>query len=297
MKRIIAAALAIIMVALTFGLSGCGKKDVKSGLYAKNNASVIADGVIDLAEREEETEEDYNSTLHALNKGEKSFIMGIDPEYIPFTYIGEGGEYTGFDVEVCKAVCEHLGWNFEIFAFDFDQLFYQLNNYKCDCVWTGITITDERKELGFVFSNPYYDGTQVFIVKDDSAYESFEDLEGETIAVQFGSSGELFFSNNDYDAITYDSFRECITELNNGSVDAVVANRLTAEKYADEHEGFRVIDNELGADQYGIAFRPEDAAVCEAIDGALAELVEDGTYAEIAKKYPDIANDLIYLSK
>jgi len=275
MKKIIALVLAVIMAALTLGLAGCGKKESKP-------------------------------TIDALNAKEKAFIMGIDPEYNPFSYMGEDGEYTGFDVEVCKAVCEHLGWDFEIFAVNWDQKLVQLDALECDCIWSGMTILDSMKEAGYVLSNPYYDSTQVLLVKDDSAYESSKDLAGKTVAVQLGTSGEsLLAEDGDLadlaktfdNVITCDSFLKCFTELSGGSVDAVFVDLPVAEKYAAENEGFRIINEELGAEQYGMAFRSDDAAVCEAIEGALAELVEDGTYAEIAAKYPDVVNNLIFLSK
>ena len=75
------------------------------------------------------------------------FVMGIDPEYPPFSYMGDDGEYTGFDVEICKAACDLLGFDFEIFAVDWDNKLIQLDNKECDCVWSGMTILDSMKVL------------------------------------------------------------------------------------------------------------------------------------------------------
>ena len=106
---------------------------------------------------------------------EKTFIMGIDPEYPPFSYLGDDGEYTGFDVEVCQAVCDSLGWDMEIFAVNWDEKLVQLDSMECDCVWSGMTILDTMKEAGYVISEPYYDNTQVLVVKADSGFESSAD--------------------------------------------------------------------------------------------------------------------------
>ncbi len=232
-----------------------------------------------------------------------TFIMGIDPEYPPFSYLGDDGSYTGFDVEVCQAVCDHLGWELEIFAVNWDEKLVQLDSKECDCVWSGMTILDSMKEAGYVLSAPYYDNTQVLVVKEDSGFSSSKDLAGKLVAVQLGTSGEALL-NGDLadlastfaDVITCDSFLKCFTELDGNSVDAVFVDLPVAASYAAEHDGFKIIDEQLGAEQYGIAFRSGDAALCAEVEKAVAALVENGTYAKIAAKYPDIVNNLLFLN-
>ena len=231
-----------------------------------------------------------------------SFTMGIDAEYPPFSYIGDDGEYTGFDVEICKAACEKLGWDFEVFGVNWDEKLIQLDAEECDCVWSGMTILDSMTEEGYVISDPYYDNTQVLLVKEGSGIESSEDLAGKTVAVQLGTSGESLL-NGDLadltatfgDLVTCDSFLKCFTELDSGAADAVFVDAPVAKSYAEENEGFVIIDEGLGAEQYGIAFRSGDQELCDQIEAAVQELVEDGTYAEIAAKYPDIVNNLLFL--
>ena len=94
---------------------------------------------------------------------------------------------------------------------------------------------------------------------------------------------------------TCDSFLKCFTELGGGAVDAVIVDKPVAVSYAAENAGFTVLDEGLGAEQYGIAFRSGDAELCAEIEDAVAKLVENGTYAEIAAKYPDIVNNLTLL--
>ena len=234
----------------------------------------------------------------------KTFIMGIDPEYPPFSYIDDDGNYSGFDVEICRAACEKLGWNFEVFGVNWDEKLVQLDAKECDCIWSGMTILDSMKEAGYVLSAPYYDSTQVLLVKEDSGYASSADLAGKVVAVQLGTSGEALLNGDLADlaatfdnVVTCDSFLKCFTELDGGAVDAVFVDLPVATSYAEANEGFTIINENLGAEQYGIAFRSGDAELCEAIEGAVAELVADGTYAKIAENYPDIVNNLIFLGE
>ena len=72
----------------------------------------------------------------------KVFVMGIDPEYPPFSYLADDGTYGGFDVEICQAVCDYLGWEFKIFGVNWDEKLVQLDSMECDSVWSGMTIRD-----------------------------------------------------------------------------------------------------------------------------------------------------------
>ncbi len=237
---------------------------------------------------------------------EKTFIMGIDPEYPPFSYLGDDGNYTGFDVEVCQAVCDYLGWKLEIFGVNWDEKLVQLDSKECDCVWSGMTILDSMKEAGYVISEPYYDNTQVLVVKADSGFASSADLAGKIVAVQLGTSGEALLQGDLADlagsfaqVMTCNSFLICFTELEGGAADAVFVDMPVAASYVSQHDGLAIIDEDLGAEQYGIAFRSGDAELCAQVDAAVQALVENGTYAEIAAKpeYADIVNNLLFLNK
>jgi polar amino acid transport system substrate-binding protein len=270
MKRIIAMMLALMMV---FALCACG-----------NNTS--------------------NDDKQKADDSVKTLTVGVDPEYPPYAYMGDDGKYTGFDVEVAQAVCDLLGWKMEIFALNWDQKLTQLDAKECDCIWAGMTILDSMKEAGYVISEPYYDNTQVLLVKTDSGYKTSADLAGKAVAVQLGTSGETLLNGNLSDlkasfanVVTCNSFLSCFTELGGGSVDAVFVDYPVAAAYAAENEGYYIIDEQLGAEQYGIAFRSGDQKLCDQIQAAVDQLVENGTYAKIAEKYPDIVNNLIFLNK
>lgn len=280
MKKLIALMLAMVMA---LSLVACGKPAENDNSANDNNTN---------------TDGDATAT--------RTFVMGVDAEYPPFSYLGEDGQYTGFDVEVCKAVCDLLGWDLQVFGVNWDQKLVQMDAKECDCVWSGMTILDSMKEAGYVISAPYYDNTQVIMVKEGSDIKSSADLAGKVVAVQLGTSGESLLSEGgDLESLaktfgkltTCDSFLKCFTELGGGAVDAVIVDKPVATSYAQENAGFTILDEELGAEQYGIAFRSGDQELCDAIEGAVQQLVDNGTYAKIAAKYPDIVNNLTYLNK
>ena len=264
MKKIVALLLAVMMV---FALCACGGGDNK-------------------------------------DDSQKTLVVGIDPEYPPYSYIGSDGEYTGFDIEVAQAACDLLGWKMEVFPVNWDNKLAQLDGKECDCIWSGMTILDSMKEAGYVISDPYYDTTQVLLVKKDSPIQSSADLKGKTVAVQLGTSGESLLNGDLADLkatfgelVTCNSFVSAFTELGGGSVDAVFVDYPVAAAYAAKNEGFRIVNENLGAEQYGIAFRADDQELCDQIEAAVQQLVDNGTYQKIAEKYPDIVSNLIYLNK
>jgi len=278
MKKLIALMLAMVMA---LSLVACGKPAENDDSANDNNTN---------------TDGDATAT--------RTFMMGVDAEYPPFSYLGEDGQYTGFDVEVCKAVCDLLGWDLQVFGVNWDQKLVQLDAKECDCVWSGMTILDSMKEAGYVISAPYYDNTQVIMVKEGSDIKSSADLAGKVVAVQLGTSGEALLADGGdladlaatfADLTTCDSFLKCFTELGGGAVDAVIVDKPVAVSYAESNKGFTVLDEGLGAEQYGIAFRAGDEELCATVEDAVAQLVANGTYAEIAAKYPDIANNLTLL--
>lgn len=278
MKKMIALMLAMVMA---LSLVACGKPAENDNSANDNNTN---------------TDGDATAT--------RTFVMGVDAEYPPFSYLGEDGQYTGFDVEVCKAVCDLLGWDLQVFGVNWDQKLVQLDAKECDCVWSGMTILDSMKEAGYVISTPYYDNTQVIMVKEGSDIKSSADLAGKVVAVQLGTSGEALLADGGdladlaatfADLTTCDSFLKCFTELGGGAVDAVIVDKPVAVSYAESNKGFTVLDEGLGAEQYGIAFRAGDEELCATVEDAVAQLVANGTYAEIAAKYPDIANNLTLL--
>lgn len=240
-------------------------------------------------------------------KDENVFRMGIDPEYPPFSYVDDNGEYAGFDVDVCKAACESLGWKFEVFEVSWDDKLIQLDAKECDCIWSGMTIVDSMKEAGYVISDPYFDNSQVLVVKNDSGIETSADLAGKVVCVMLGTSGDLNLSESEDlaelvasfgDIVRCDSFLKCFTELAGNAVDAVYVDYPVAAGYLADKEGYTIISEDaLGTELYGIAFRSGDGEKCDAIEKAVQTLVDNGTYRQIAEQYldPSSINSLLLL--
>jgi polar amino acid transport system substrate-binding protein len=237
-----------------------------------------------------------------------TFKMGIDAEYPPFSYLDDNGNYAGFDVDVCKAVCDKLGWEIEIVPINWDTKLISLDNKEHDCIWSGMTILDTMKEAGYVLSAPYFDNSQVILTKKDSGITKPADLAGKRVAVQLGTSGEELLADPEGQLelaktfeggapITMENFNICATELAAGGVDAVVIDLPVASNKVKLFPDFVILEESLGIEQYGICFRKGDDELCKQVEAALAELVADGTYLEIANKYEDIEEGALLLLK
>ena len=223
-----------------------------------------------------------------------TFRQGIDPEYPPFSYLDENGEYAGFDVEVCQAACKILGLDYEAVPVNWDNKENSLNANEHDCVWSGMTIKQSMIDAGFVISAPYYENKQVILTKDGNGIASSADLAGKRVAVQLGTSGEEMLGGDLADlsatfeggaAVTMESFLVCATELDAGGVDAVVVDLPVAQELSAKYEGFVILDEILGNEQYGILYRAGEEELCKKMDEAVMQLVADGTYLQLVEKY------------
>ncbi len=210
---------------------------VKNGKY-KEIADKYPDIVDNLLFLNGDSTAEFDENVDVKNASKRTFTMGIDPEYNPFSYMGDDGKYTGFDVEICQAACDVLGWELEIFAVNWDQKLVQLDAKECDCVWSGMTILDSMSEAGYVISAPYYYNTQVLVVAKDSGINSSKDLKDKVVAVQLGTSGESLLNDDLKDLkatfknlVTCDSFLKCFTELEGNAVDAVFVDYPVAKSY------------------------------------------------------------------
>lgn len=231
-----------------------------------------------------------NSLKKVQEKGK--FVLGLDDSFPPMGYRDENGEIVGFDIDTAREVCKRLGVELVTQPIDWAAKEQELQTGNIDCIWNGFTITPERLEA-MTFSEPYLDNAQVAVVKISSPYTTLSDLKGKTIGVQAGSSAE--------DAIDdTEGFRESIKEvvefadnltalmdLEIGGVDAVIMDLLVAnDNIARSGKGiFRILDEGLSTEEYGIGFRKGDIALRDAVQNALDEMASDGTLASIAVKW------------
>ena len=222
------------------------------------------------------------------------FKMGFDAAYPPYSYMDDDGNYTGYDIEMCQAVCEILGWELELVPINWDTKLITLDAMEHDCIWSGLTI-DVLDPEAYTISMAYSNNSQVILTSKTSGITSIADLAGKTVGVQLGTSADIMLSEDQAELaatfaggepVRFEDYNVCFTELMAGSIDAIAIDYPVAmNKIAEYGDEYFVLDDVLAAEQYGICFRKDDAEMCAAVEGAFMQLVENGTYLELAEKY------------
>lgn len=215
--------------------------------------------------------------------------FGTNAEFPPFEFIsanGVIGEYDGIDIAIAKKIGEELGKEATIENMEFDSLLVALQNGQIDAVIAGMTVTDERKEA-VNFSTPYYTATQVMIVKEDSDIAKATDMEGKTIAVVQGYTGETCVQEMGYDYEAFKKGTECIMELVNGKCDVVVIDSATAQKYVSDNKGIKIVEDSSAfeSEEYAIAIQKGNDELLEKVNAAVEKFLADGTISELAAQY------------
>jgi len=245
--------------------------------------------------RSDDTGSEENGEGAGLTTIEEGVLtVGSDIPYPPFEF-REGGELVGLDIDLIKGLGERLELEVSdenIVDTSFDTIFTQLAGARFDVVVAASTITPEREEE-VSFSDPYYNSQQSLTVEAGSDLASIEDLaEGDVIGVQNGTTGKAYAEENVPEGVEIRSFKQGpdgYTALEAGQVDGVVNDEPTAlaeiEARGDTLELVETIDT---GESYGIAVDPNNEELLEAINEALAEMIEDGSYQEIYDAYPDL---------
>lgn len=209
--------------------------------------------------------------------------------YEPMNYTDESGTFTGFDTELATAVCEKLGVEPDFVEINWDTKETELAAKSIDCIWNGLTLTDEIKE-NTATTKPYAKNAQVVVVKDGTEYTSTADLVGKTVVAEAGSAGESAIADDaslsQADYISKSVQTDCLMEVAAGTADAAVLDLTLANAMigaGTDYASLKIVD-ELNAEEYGVAFRKgSDAAA--AVDAAFDELKADGTMQALADKY------------
>lgn len=230
-----------------------------------------------------------NSLNDVLEKGQ--FVLGLDDSFPPMGYRDENGEIVGFDIDCAREVCRRLGVELVPQPIDWNSKEQELMTGNIDCLWNGFTITEERKE-NLLFSDPYVKNAQVVVVNASSPFNTLEDLSGGSIGVQAGSSAESAiedtpdFASSIGEIIQFKENLTALMDLEIGGVDAVVMDLLVANDNINRSgKDFRILDETLADEEYGIGFRKNDVALRNAVQGALDDMAADGTLASIAEKW------------
>lgn len=220
-----------------------------------------------------------------------TLVVGIDDQFPPMGFVGDDGEITGFDVELAKIVAEKLGVEAVIQPIEWAAKEMELNSGNIDVIWNGYTITAERNEQ-VEFTKPYLNNEQVLVVAKDSPYQTKADLAGKIVGAQAESSGLSALKADQELADTvaeipeFDDYLMALMDLSTSRLDAVAIDKIligyTMSKNPDD---YRVLDETLADEYYGIGCAKGAVALREAIDKALDELYEDGTIEELSTKW------------
>lgn len=268
MKRF--ATIFLMMAALVALLVGCGTS-------GKQNNNAATDG-----------ENNNASTDHTETNPE--VVIGIDDKFAPLGFRDEKNEIVGFDIDLARAAAEKMGMTPKFQPIDWKTKETELSSGRIDLIWNGYTITDERKEK-VLFTKPYLSNAQVVATLADSEIASLDDLEGKVVGLQALSSAADALGANPVESKikTITEFADnvlALTDLKTGRLDAVVIDEVVIDYYMSKDEGtFKVLDESLAPEEYGIGVKKGNEELLEKLQAALDEMNEDGTAAEISKKW------------
>ncbi|MET1250163.1 transporter substrate-binding domain-containing protein [Sporolactobacillus sp. STCC-11] len=220
-------------------------------------------------------------------KKTKVLTVGTDATFPPFEY-KNNGEYTGFDIDLVKAVAKKLGADKVKFVdTEFNGLVPGLQAKKFDMIVSAMYITPERQKA-IDFSDSYYPGgLSILVNKNNTSINTLKDLEGKKIAVQVGTKSVDFLKENlkKPNLTQVDTNNAMFLELQTKKVDAVVTGLPAAKVYAKSHSSVKVLPETLTNENYGYGIRKDNKGLTKAVNKALKALKKDGEYSKIEKKW------------
>ena len=283
------AALMLAVTMMTAALTACGSKaDTPS-------SNAATDTTVSDTQNQESTAADAGQaeagTQEAAPEADSTLTFGTNAEFPPFEFVAGSGvidQYDGIDMAIAKQIAEKNGMTAEIENMEFDSLLVALQTGQIDAAIAGMTITDERKEEAD-FSIPYYTATQVMIVREDSDITSANDLEGKKICVIQGYTGEICVKNMGYPYEAFKKGTDAIMELVNGKCDVVVLDSATSQKYVNDNEGLKIVEDPAAfeSEEYAIAVKKGNTELLDKINTAIDAMLTDGTIAELGAKYTE----------
>lgn len=219
-----------------------------------------------------------------------TFTVGFDQDFPPMGYIGDDGEYTGFDLELAKEVATRLNLEFIPQPIAWDSKDMELEAGNIDCIWNGFTMNG--REDSYTWTEPYMNNEQVFVVAEDSDVQLVSDLAGKVVTVQADSSAEAALKD-DPDLVatfatlqTAPDYNTALQDLEMGAVDAVAMDSVVARFQIEQRGGgFRLLDETLAAEEYGVGFKKGNEELRDKVQATLEEMAADGTLAEISTKW------------
>ncbi len=280
MKKFLSMVLAL---ALALSLAACGGTGNNGGNATGNggNANTSADTN---TSADADTGDDAGEAVFTTVE-EGKLIMSTNAAFPPYEMTTDDGGFEGIDVEIAQAIAEKLGLELQIDDMDFTAALEAVQAGMSDMAMAGITVNEERLAV-MDFSDTYATGVQVVIVKEGSDV-TLDNLGEQLIGVQNGTTGWQFCSDDfgDDHVAAFDNGITAVQALVNDQVDCVVIDQGPAEVFVSENPGLTILETEYAIEDYAIGVNKGNTALLDAINGALAELQEDGTIQSIIDKY------------
>ena len=304
MKKILAILLALVLV-LSFAACASTAETTNEDSNAQTNetADTTETGDTDASAEDTDaaaedagaaTEETTDAAFTTVEEGK--LHMSTNAAFPPYEMVadGEGFQgtgYEGIDVEIAYAIAQKLGLELVVDDMDFTAALEAAQSGKSDMVMAGVTVNEDRLAV-MDFSDSYATGVQVVIVTEDSPITTLDDIEGKLIGTQKGTTGYTYASdtpeNGGYgeDAVIgFDNGLSAVQALKNGQVDCVIIDNAPAQSFVAENPGLKILDTEWVTEDYAIGVAKGNTALLDAINGALAELIADGTVQGIIDTY------------
>lgn len=279
-KRVVCAALVSIM---TMSLAAC------SGGTASAPAETKAESTEAKTEAAETTEKAAEAEGETKAEG-GTLIVGFDQDFPPMGFMGDDGEYTGFDLELAQEAAKRLGLEYKPQPIAWDAKDMELESGNIDCIWNGFTMTG--REDGYTWSEPYMENSQVFVVAGDSGIKSQADLAGKVVECQVDSSAEAALKEvPDLTAtfaqlLTTADYNTAFMDLEQGAVDAIAMDVVVAGyQISQRNADFVILEDSLAAEEYAIGFKKGNTELKDKVQGALEEMAADGTLKTISEKW------------
>ena len=220
-------------------------------------------------------------------------IVGFDQSYPPYGFVGDDGNFTGFDLDLAAGVAERNGWTVKYEPIDWDAKDTLLNSGAITCIWNGFTM--EGREDDYTFSDPYMLNGQVIVVKADKGIASLADLAGKNVITQTDSAALDVLEGDRADLAATFANLETIAEYNtafmqleSGAVDAVACDLSIAQyQMSAKPDAYVMLDETLSSEHYAVGFKKGDTETAEKVSQTLKEMYEDGTVEELCNKYSE----------
>ena len=292
-KKFMVMAAAIGVMAALAGCSGKAADTAATTAGATTAAGTTAETTEAAKEDETGTTEAAESETPADKAAPSeggTFTVGFDQDFPPMGFVGDDGEYTGFDLELAAEVAKRLGKEFVPQPIAWDSKDMELTSGNIDCIWNGFTMTG--REDKYTWTEPYMANTQVVVVTAESGITSLNDLAGKVVEVQADSSAEAALKENQDLTGTFGTlqttpdYNTAFMDLQMGTVDAIAMDIVVAGYQIEQRKAdFVILDETLAAENYAVGFKLGNDALKDQVQEQLEAMAADGTMAKISEKW------------